>query len=147
MAHANSKEAEQEEDKFHAAFTKEEQVKDYLQAKHNALINLRDLHSVHHGRVDALQNIEAALGKINVGAKAAPPVLFLNVLSHHPRGATLETLFEGLTGKHISELGGNFKHLEGFRRIVYSDGTVQTQVLRQETKHNRLLTPPRGKPT
>ncbi|MFH1247382.1 MAG: hypothetical protein V1644_03300, partial [Candidatus Micrarchaeota archaeon] len=94
-----------------------------------------DLSSVQR-RIGIVKDIEDA---IRTSSKRKAPVLFMNVVSHSldPFSGPVELIAEQLTGKKITELGGAFKHSEGIRRVLYSDGSTETRVFRQNSKRNR----------
>lgn len=67
------------------------------------------------------------------------PIPFVNLVSHSlaPYGGPIELMFEHLTGKKPEEYGGVFSHTEGFRRIYYDNGTVETQIMRLNPANNK----------
>lgn len=90
-------------------------------------------------RIQVVKQIEKALHRqrlVGEKGKKRPPVAFVNFVSHSldPYPGPSELIAEQLTGRKIEELGGVFKHAEGLRRVLYSDGTVETHVFRQDPR-------------
>ncbi len=87
-------------------------------------------------RVGLVKKLENAILQEKRRKGLNNPVLLFNLVTHsgYPRRGPIELIAEELTGKTIQALGGAFNHTEGIRRILYSDGSVATVVMRQNLK-------------